>query len=414
MPSAADLRPTSPQQPEEPRARDAAGPVQADGVHDDQHSRGPLAGLRVVELAGIGPAPFAALLLAELGADVVRIDRPPARPGAMSGAVGLDRSRPSVAVDLKHPEGIEAVLRLVDGADVLIEGLRPGVTERLGLGPDVALARNPRLVYGRMTGWGQDGPWAPAAGHDINYAAITGALHLSGPRERPIPPVNVLADFGGGTLYLVVGILAALHARSATGRGQVVDAAMVDGAASLITMIYGMLGQGLWQDRRESNLLDGGAPFYATYECADGGFMAVGCIEPQFHAEFVRLLDVDLPGGQYAMDQWAIHRDLIAARFTERTRAQWSEVFAGTDACVSPVLTLTEAPGHPHLVARGTFIDTPSGPMPRVAPRFSATPALDPTPARSAGADTTAYLVSHGFSAAEVDALLQVGAVVQG
>lgn len=405
---------TAPQTPDSTAERVAEGPDGTAGTAHHAAGGGPLAGLRVVELAGIGPAPFAALLLAELGADVVRIDRPPTHPGALAGAVGLDRSRPSVAVDLKHPEGVETVLRLLEDADVLVEGLRPGVTERLGLGPETALARNPRLIYGRMTGWGQDGPWAHTAGHDINYASITGALHLSGPRERPIPPVNVLADFGGGSLYLLVGILSALHARQTTGRGQVVDAAMVDGAASLITMIYGMLGSGLWQDRRESNLLDGGAPFYATYECADGGFMAVGCIEPQFHAEFVRLLDVDLPGGQYAMDQWATHRDLVAARFRQHPRDHWADLFAGTDACVSPVLSLTEAPQHPHLQARGTFADTPQGPMPKVAPRFSDTPALDPTPARAAGADTTAYLRGHGFTEAEVADLLASGAIAQG
>jgi alpha-methylacyl-CoA racemase len=375
-------------------------------------NQGPLAGLRVVELAGIGPGPYAALLLAELGADVVRIDRVSTGSGGV-GVTGLDRSRPSVAVDLKHPDGPEVVRRLVDGADVLIEGLRPGVTERLGLGPEELLARNPRLVYGRMTGWGQDGPWAPRAGHDINYAAITGALHLCGPAERPIPPVNVLADFGGGSLFLVVGILAALQSRATTGVGQVVDAAMVDGAASIVTMIYGMLNAGVWQDRREANLLDGAAPFYGTYPCADGRFMSVGCLEPPFHAQFTALLGVELEGDQYDVARWPSHREAIAARFLTRTRDEWAEVFEGTDACVAPVLSLVEAPGHPHLAARGTFTETAEGVLPRIAPRFSRTPGPDPTPARAPGADTTAYLLAHGFDAGEVDALLAGGAVAQ-
>lgn len=375
-------------------------------------NRGPLAGIRVVELEGIGPGPYAALLLAELGADVVRIDRPPGEAGAIAGMVGLDRSRPSVAVDLKHPDGVETVRRLVDGADVLIEGLRPGVTERLGLGPEELLTRNPRLVYGRMTGWGQDGPWAPRAGHDITYAAITGALHLMGPAERPMPPVNVLADFGGGSLFLVVGVLAALQSRATTGRGQVVDAAMVDGAASLVTMVYGMHHAGQWRDEREANLLDGGAPFYGTYACADGRFVAVGCLEPQFHAEFTRLLDVELEGGQWAREHWPQHRRIIADRFATRSRDEWAQVFEGSDACVAPVLSLREAPGHPHLRARGTFVDTPAGPLPGVAPRFSGTPTPAPTPPRAAGADTIAHLAGHGFTTEEVDALLAAGAVV--
>ncbi len=375
---------------------------------------GPLAGLRVVELAGIGPAPYAALLLAELGADVVRIDRPPSAPGALVGVTGLDRSRPSVAVDLKHPDGPEVVARLTDGADVFLEGFRPGVAERLGLGPDVLCARNPRLIYGRMTGWGQDGPWAPRAGHDIAYAAVTGALHLVGPPSHPTIPVNVLADMGGGTLFLLVGVLAALQARHTTGEGQVVDAAMVDGAASLVTMIYGMLNAGIWRDERGVNLLDGGAPFYDTYPCADGKFLAVGCLEPQFYAQFQRIAGVELEGGEYDEEHWPAHRETIAAALATRTRDEWAALFDGTDACVAPVLSLAEAPHHRHLQARGTFVDTPTGPVPRVAPRFSATPGLDPTPGRSAGADTTAYLTTHGFTQAEVEAFLGSGAIAQG
>ncbi len=374
---------------------------------------GPLAGLRVVELAGIGPTPFAALILAELGADVVRVDRPGGGGPIAAITGGLNRSRPSIAVDLKHPDGLAVVRRLVDGADILIEGLRPGVTERLGLGPEDCRARNPRLIYGRMTGWGQDGPLAGAAGHDITYAAITGALHLVGGPDRPRPPVNVLADFGGGTLYLLVGLLAALQARERTGRGQVVDAAMVDGAASLVTMVYGMLGAGMWRDERAANLLDGGAPFYDTYACADGRFVAVGALEPQFYAALLHGLGLTFAEAQYDTDAWPAHRAAIAAAFATRTRAEWAERFEGTEACVAPVLGLTEAPSHPHLRARGTFVDTPTGPVPRVAPRFSDTPARDPGPERAPGADTSDYLLAHGFARAELAALLASGAVAQ-
>ncbi|MEO7070964.1 MAG: CaiB/BaiF CoA-transferase family protein [Nostocoides sp.] len=375
-------------------------------------SRGPLAGLTVVELSGLGPAPFAGLLLAELGADVVRIDRPGGN-SPLDDSGGLGRSRPSVAVDLKHPEGLATVQRLIDGADVLVEGLRPGVTERLGLGPDDCLRRNPRLVYARMTGWGQQGPLAQRAGHDITYAAITGALHLTGTAERPIAPVNVLADFGGGTLYLLVGILAALHARESTGRGQVVDAAMVDGAASLVTMFYGLLGSGAWQDRRGVNLLDGGAPFYDTYTCADRKFVAVGALEPPFYAALLEGLGLTFERSQYDPRGFAEQRAAFTRTFLTRTRDEWAEHFAGSDACVAPVLSLTEAPTHPHLAARGTFAQLDGHPVPRVAPRFSDTPALDPTPERPIGADSRAHLLAHGFTVDEVDRLLASGAVVQ-
>jgi alpha-methylacyl-CoA racemase len=376
-------------------------------------AQGPLAGIRVIELAGIGPAPFAALLLAELGADVVRIERPGGASAISGIAHGLNRSRPNVAVDLKSPEGPAVVRRLVDDADVLIEGLRPGVTERLGLGPQECLERNPRLVYGRMTGWGQDGPWASRAGHDITYAAITGALHLVGERERPVPPANVLADLGGGALYLLVGVLAALHARTRTGRGQVVDAAMVDGAASLITMVYGMFNAGFWRDERGVNLLDGGAPFYDTYECADGKFVAVGALEPQFYAAMLKGLGLSFEEPQYDLRAWPRHRDAIAKVFAARPRDEWVARFDGTDACVAPVLSLVEAPHHPHLAARGTFTELDGHPVPRVAPRFSDTPGREPSREPAVGGDTTAYLISHGFTREEVDALLASGAVVQ-
>jgi alpha-methylacyl-CoA racemase len=381
-----------------------------------QPPSGPLTGLRVVELAGLGPAPYACMLLAELGADVVRVDRP--RGGSLivdPEKDALNRSRPSVAVDLKSPAGRDVLLRLLDDADVLVEGLRPGVLERLGLGPDEALARNPRLVYARMTGWGQDGPLAERAGHDINYLGLTGALHAIGTADKPAVPLNIGADFGGGSMFLLVGILAALFERGTSGRGQVVDAAMVDGASSLVTMIYGMLGAGLWQDRRAANLLDGGAPFYDTYACADGRHVAVGALEPQFYAAFVEGLGLTgaLPGGQYDLAHWPEHRRRFAEAFATRTRDEWADVFAGTDACVTPVLGLREAPVHPHLAARGTFVEQDGASLPGPAPRFSRTPGAVRGPARRPGADTTAVLTDWGFSADEVRALLTSGAVAE-
>jgi alpha-methylacyl-CoA racemase len=356
------------------------------------------------------------MLLAELGADVIRVDR----PGGGSLLVdpekdAINRSRPSVAVDLKSPGGRDVLLRLIDGADVLVEGLRPGVLERLGLGPDEALARNPRLVYARMTGWGQDGPLAQRAGHDINYLGLTGALHAIGPADRPVPPLNIGADFGGGSMFLVVGVLAALLERGTSGRGQVVDAAMVDGASSLITMVYGLLGSGLWQDRRAANLLDGGAPFYDTYACADGRHVAVGALEPQFYAAFVEGLGLGdpLPGGQYDVAHWPEHRRRFAEAFATRSRDEWAEVFAGTDACVTPVLGLREAPAHPHLAARGTFVEQDGTPLPGPAPRFSRTPGAVRGAARRPGADTRAVLSDWGCTADVVGQLLAAGAVAE-
>jgi alpha-methylacyl-CoA racemase len=374
---------------------------------------GPLAGVRVVELGGIGPSPFAAMYLAELGADVVRVDRPgEANPLALAG--GLRRSRPSIAVDLRTAEGRAVVQRLVDHTDVLLEGYRPGVAERLGLGPQECLARNPRLVHARMTGWGQTGPWAQRAGHDITYAALSGTLHALGPAERPVALVPVIGDFAGGSLYLVVGVLAALLARGTTGRGQVVDAAMVDGSAHLFTLVHGLLGAGAWRDEREANLLDGGAPFYAVYECADGGFVAVGALEPPFWAALVAGLGVRVPGEQHDTATWPAQREVFAAAFRTRSRDAWAAHFEGTDACVAPVLSLAEAPHHPHLVARGTFTADAEGRLvPRTGPRLSDTPPLDPGPEPVPGADTTTHLLGHGFTRAEVEALLASGAVVQ-
>ncbi|GHD92202.1 CaiB/BaiF CoA transferase family protein [Streptomyces naganishii] len=353
---------------------------------------GPLTGVRVVELAGIGPGPFAAMLLADLGADVVRVDRPG------GSALGIDpgrditnRNKRSVVVDLKSPDGAARVLDLAERADILIEGYRPGVAERLGVGPGDCLARNPRLVYGRMTGWGQDGPLAPRAGHDIAYIAVTGTLGLIGrPDEPPAVPANLLGDYAGGSLYLVVGVLAALHHARGTGTGQVVDAAIVDGTAHLSAMIHGMLAAGAWQDRRGANLLDGGCPYYGTYETADGGHMAVGALEPQFYDEFLTLLGLD---GQYAdartdVTRWGELREAVAARFKSRTRDEWTAVFDGSDACVAPVLSLREAPHHPHLAARATFADHAGLTQPAPAPRFSATPTAVRTAPALPGADT--------------------------
>ncbi|MBB5120779.1 CaiB/BaiF CoA transferase family protein [Streptomyces eurocidicus] len=356
-------------------------------------SDGPLGGVRVVELAGIGPGPFAAMLLADLGADVVRVDRP--------GGPGLhidprydvtNRNKRSVVVDLKSATGPATVLDLAERADILLEGYRPGVTERLGIGPEACLARNPRLVYGRMTGWGQDGPLAPTAGHDLPYLAVTGALGLAGPADGPpYAPANLLGDFAGGSLYLVVGVLAALQHARTTGVGQVVDAAIVDGAAHLTAMIHGMLAAGAWQDRREANLLDGGAPFYGTYRTADGGYMAVGALEQRFYAEFLARLG--LPAGREVPPRedparWDELRAAVAARFAQRTRAEWTAVFEGSDACVAPVLSLREAPDHPHLAARATFVEHGGLTQPAPAPRFSVTPGAVRRPPARPGADT--------------------------
>ncbi|WP_327371413.1 CaiB/BaiF CoA transferase family protein [Streptomyces sp. NBC_01217] len=356
--------------------------------------RGPLAGVRVVELAGIGPGPFAAMLLADLGADVVRVDRP-AGPGlGIDPAYDLtNRNKRSVLIDLKAEDGAGQVLDLVERADILIEGYRPGVAERLGVGPAAALARNPQLVYGRMTGWGQDGPLAERAGHDIAYIALTGTLSMIGkPGEPPTVPANLLGDYAGGSLYLVVGVLAALqHARTPGGRGQVVDAAIVDGAAHLATMIHGMLAAGGWQDRRGSNLLDGGCPFYGTYETSDGQYMAVGPLERRFYDEFSGLLGIgDQAPDRGDIARWEELRTLVADRFRSRTRAEWSEVFEGTDACVAPVLSLHEAPHHPHIAARSTFVEHGGLTQPAPAPRFSATPVSVRSGPALPGADTEA------------------------
>ncbi|MEE4542319.1 CaiB/BaiF CoA-transferase family protein [Streptomyces sp. V4-01] len=351
-----------------------------------------MAGVRVVELAGIGPGPFAAMLLADLGADVVRVDRP-GGPG-----LGLDpahdltnRNKRSVLVDLKSGAGPGAVLDLAARADILIEGYRPGVAERLGIGPQPCLARNPRLVYGRMTGWGQQGPLAATAGHDIGYIAVTGVLGMTGPADGPpAAPANLLGDYAGGSLYLVAGVLAALHHARAHGEGQVVDAAIVDGVAHLATMIHAMRAAGAWHDRREANLLDGGAPFYGVYRTSDGGHMAVGALEERFYAQFAATLGLTAQESALRADpaRWPELRAAVAARFGARTRDEWTALFDGTDACTAPVLSLGEAPLHPHLAARGTFADADGAVQPAPAPRFSATPTTLRRPPAPPGAHT--------------------------
>lgn len=377
---------------------------------------GPLTGIRVVELAGIGPGPFAAMLLADLGADVIRIDRPGPSPLPVPMPPEADilrRGRPSVALNLKHPDGLATALELVERADVLIEGYRPGVAERLGLGPEDCLARNPRLVYGRMTGWGQDGPLAQRAGHDSGYIAITGALAAIGRAGGPPQlPMNLLGDFGGGGMYLVVGLLAALLEARVSGRGQVVDAAIVDGTAHLSSMIVGMVSGGAWSSERGTNFLDSGVPFYDVYETSDGGWMAVGPLEQLFYDELLARLDlVDEAPNRLDPSEWPALRDLLARTFRTRTRDEWTALFLDSDACVAPVLSYVEAPEHPHLKARGTYVERDGVVQPAPAPRFSRTPGALTTPPPEPGADTRSALTAWGVDG--VDGLIDSGAAIQ-
>ncbi|MDX1658203.1 MAG: CaiB/BaiF CoA-transferase family protein [Nitriliruptorales bacterium] len=377
---------------------------------------GPLTGVRVLEIAAIGPAPLGVMLLADLGADVIRVDRVTAvhgQPGAEASMVGLSRNRRSIGIDLKSPDGLSVLLRLVEGADVLVEGFRPGVAERLGFGPDVCAEVNPRLVFARMTGWGQDGPLADRAGHDIDYAGVAGALYPIGRAgEPPPPPLNLLSDFGGGGTYLAIGVLAALLERERSGQGQVVDAAMVDGTASLTAFFHGLLELGGWSTERQSNLLDGAAPFYDTYATADGGFIAVGALEPQFYAELLDRLELDPDEWpQHDRDRWPEQKEQLAKIFAGRTRDEWIEVFAGSDACVAPVLALDEAPHHPHNQARGTFVETDAGHAPAPAPRFSRTPGAVRSAPPEYGAHTDDVLAEAGYESSEVEQLRDAGAV---
>jgi alpha-methylacyl-CoA racemase len=380
---------------------------------------GPLNGLRILELAGIGPAPFCAMLLGDLGADVVRVDR----MGGGSPLEGdprmnlLNRGKRSIEVDLKHERGAELLLDLVERADVLLEGYRPGVAERLGVGPEPCLARNPRLVYGRVTGWGQSGPLSRTAGHDIDYLAVSGALHAIGRAGGPPQvPLNLLGDFGGGALYLAVGILAALREVERSGLGQVVDAAIVDGAAHLTTLMHGLLTAGVWTAERGTNLLDTGAPFYDVYPTADGEYLAVGPLEPAFFAAFIRLLGLADDPADPLPDQgdvasWPLLRQRFAHAFGSRTRAEWLAVFDGSDACVAPVLSLAEAPGHPHLVERGTFVEHHGVLQPGPAPRFSGTPAALDLPPAVPGGHSREILTDWGVG--EPDDILGSGAARQ-
>jgi alpha-methylacyl-CoA racemase len=379
---------------------------------------GPLAGVRVVEMVGLGPCPFAAMMLADMGAEVIRIDRK-AAPGAANPFPMLGtkfdvmaRGRRSLALDLKSPEGIQVLLELVDKADVVIEGFRPGVMERLGAGPEVCHARNPKLVYGRITGWGQNGPLAQAAGHDLNYIALTGMLHAMGRAgEPPAPPLNLVGDFGGGAMMLAFGVACALLEARKSGQGQVVDAAMTDGAALLGAMMYGFRAYGSWDLAREANLLDGGAPFYDTYACADGRFVSIGSIEPQFYALLLRLTGVTDPAfnDQMARAEWPSLKAKFAAVFKTRTRDEWCALMEGTEVCFAPVLDMDEAPQHPHNVARATFVDVDGVTQPAPAPRFSRTaPELGAPPA-APGADGGAILADWGWTAEAVAALRERG-----
>jgi len=369
---------------------------------------GPLAGLRVVEMAGIGPAPMAAMLLADLGATVIRIERQAPtglgvpRPPKFNL---LNRNRHSASFDLKSKEGIDATLELIEQADALIEGFRPGTMERLGLGPDVCLARNPKLVYGRMTGWGQEGPLAKIAGHDMNYLGLTGALAAIGRKDQlPSPPLNLVADYGGGALYLAFGVVSAILSARQTGEGQVVDTAMVDGAASLMLSAYGLHAAGLYSDKRGDNILDSGAPWYDVYECADGGLLAVAPIEQKFRDEFYQILGIDRAslGDDDDKANWPAVREVLTAKIREKTRAEWEKAFEGSDACVSPVLDMAEAPTHPHIAARGTFIEIDGVSQPGPAPRFSRTVPAKPTGPELPGAGTEAALAEWGFSAERI------------
>ncbi len=377
---------------------------------------GPLSGIKVVEIASIGPGPMCAMLLSDLGATVLRVDRASAvgvEPAMAPQFATLQRGRQSIAVDLKNPDGVETVLQLVDGADALIEGFRPGVTERLGIGPDDCFARNPKLVYGRMTGWGQEGPMAMAAAHDINYIALTGALHAIGTPETPVPPLNLAADFGGGGVYLAFGVVSALVEAMKSGKGQVVDAAMVDGASSLMASCYGAYAAGSHLDERGVNRLDGGCHHYNVYETSDGKFISVGSNEPQFYALLIDALGLDLENlpPQTDRDHWPEMKERVGAIFKTKTRTEWCEQMEGSDICFAPVLSLAEAPEHPHMKARGTFVEIDGVVQPGPAPRFSRTPGAVQGPPAAAGQHTDEALSAWGLSDDRIAELRKSGAV---
>ncbi len=378
---------------------------------------GPLDGVKILEIAGIGPGPFASMMLSDMGAEILRIDRAQSVTGADPESPSLDflaRGRRSVALDLKQPDGVALLLKLVEGADALLEGFRPGVMERLGVGPDVCLARNPRLVYGRMTGWGQEGPLAQAAGHDINYIALAGALEPIGRRgEKPLPPLNLVGDFGGGGMLLAYGVVCALVERATSGSGQVVDAAMVDGAAALMTIFHGAQQSGWWKEERGTNMLDSGAHFYDTYETADGKFVSFGAIEPQFYAELIEKLGLaaeDLPP-QMDRSQWPAQKERFTKLVKTRTRDEWCEILEGSDACFAPVLSMTEARSHPHIRARETFVEVAGAPQPGPAPRFSRTPCEISGPPPHPGQHTDEALSDWGIEASEIARLREAKAI---
>lgn len=375
---------------------------------------GPLKGMKVVEMVGLGPGPFCSMMFADMGAEVIRIDRPGrSEPGSARFDV-LARGRRSVALDLKKPGAADVLLEMIDQADVLIEGFRPGVMEKMGLGPDVCLARRPSLVYGRMTGWGQSGPLSRAAGHDLNYIALTGALFGVGRADTPPPPpLNLFGDFGGGAMMLAFGILAAVYETRQSGQGQVIDAAMTDGAALLASMMYGMKAAGAWRNERGANMLDGGAHYYDSYTCADGKFLSVGAIEPQFYAELRERCGIDDPAFDKQHDRagWPDLKARLTELFKTRTRDQWCELLEGSDACVAPVLDWEEARAHPHNKARGTFIEVDGVPQPAPAPRFSRTPAATPSAPRARGEDTEAVLGDWGIDEQRLAALREQGII---
>ncbi|MEZ5169206.1 MAG: CaiB/BaiF CoA-transferase family protein [Acidimicrobiia bacterium] len=377
---------------------------------------GPLQGIRIVELTGIGPGPFAAMMLADMGAEVLRVDRAQLVRDDFSGSNPelLFRGRRSVGVDLKNPDGVETVLRLVESADALIEGFRPGVAERLGVGPDECAARNPRLVYGRMTGWGQEGPLATAAGHDINYIALGGALaHIGRPGEKPVPPLNLVGDFGGGGMLLAFGVVCGVLEAGRSGKGQVVDAAMVDGTATLMTLIQGLQGIGMWSDERGTNMLDTGLPYYDTYETADGKYVSIGSLEPQFYAELLEKTGLTGEGFE-AQDDPALRprlRERLTEVFLTKTRDEWCETLEGSDVCFAPVLTMSEAAEHPHAKARGTYMEIDGFVQPSPAPRFGRTTPAAPTAPVWPGENTDEALTDWGFDASDISALRESGAV---
>jgi alpha-methylacyl-CoA racemase len=378
-------------------------------------ANGPLHGVRVVEIAGIGPGPFCAMMLADMGAEVVRVDRAAAAGEKVSPANVLERGRRSIAVDLKSPEGVQVVLDLVEKADLLLEGFRPGVAERLGIGPDECLARNPKLVYGRMTGWGQTGPYAHAAGHDINYIALGGALaHIGRNGQPPSPPLNLVGDFGGGGVMLAFGLVCGLVEARTSGKGQVVDAAMVDGTALLMGVFHGIQAAGGFNEDRGTNMLDSGAPYYDAYECADGQYVSIGSIEPQFYAQLVELagLDPDKLGKQNDKGMWPSAKEHVAEVFRTKTRAEWCEIMEHTDVCFAPVLTISEARAHPHNVERGVFQEVGGVPQPGPAPRFSRTPgAIQPSPSQR-GEHTDEVLAAWlGLDGERLAALRSNGAI---